>query len=111
MTWLAVFSSTVPGASRMGGKAQKEREEVGHFIIFKTEFISRRVCISYPRPGSSPQLLLQRSSYQIDLAQRWCSSTEHILGILGATEYLKGMGFHEENTKEKKKTRIKHFTL
>lgn len=99
---MTVFSSTPPsvGLKNKAGEARKEREEAGHFIIFKTEFLSRCVCVSYLRPGSSPcrrlreKQQLGRSGSEVMLFNRT------IPGILGATEYLKGLGFHEENTKK-----------
>lgn len=44
--------------------------------------------------------LLFRDSEHINRAQRGCYAAEPTPRVLGAAEYLKGLGFHEVNTKK-----------
>lgn len=74
-------------------KGQEIKEKASSFLNFKTEFLSRFVCVSYSRQA----LFLHRFREATNRSMRLLA--EPTPGVLRTTEYLKGLRTHEVNTK------------
>lgn len=74
-------------------RGQEMKEKASSFLNFKTEFLSRCVCVSYSRQA----LLLRCFREAANRSMRLLA--EATPGVLQSTEYLKGLGIHDVNTK------------
>lgn len=103
--YMTVFSSTLPCVClKNTGEAEKGRKRQAALLFLKRNFLAG--AFVFLTLGQAPLLAAateklrpDRSGSEVMLFHR---STEPIPGILGATEYLKGLGFHEENTKKER---------
>lgn len=71
------------------------KEKASGFLDFKTEFLNRCVCVSYSRQA----LLLHCFREAANKSMRLLA--EATPGVLQTTEYLKGLGIVDMNTKNK----------
>lgn len=76
-------------------RGQEMKEKARSFLNFKTEFLSRCVCVSYSRQA----LLLCCFGEAANRSMRLLA--EATPGVLQTAEYLKGLGIHDVNTKNK----------